>query len=141
MTLAETARAFFDAYTNHDVTKMLSFFSPEATYEYVPYGEEGKGRVHDSAAAIWGGFIDAFPDFQVESKNLMTTEDGIVIVETVQGGTQVKDIIGIKSKGRAQFTPHIFIFRFNQAGLICAIKAYWDNNTIYVQLGHTELHD
>lgn len=61
MTNEETVRVFFTAYTSHDVDKMLSLFAPDATYEYVPYGEQGKGKVHESAASVWSGFLDAFP--------------------------------------------------------------------------------
>jgi hypothetical protein len=47
----------------------------------------------------------------------------------------------IKSKGRKQSTPHLFIFEFNNEGLIEKITAFWDNDTIYAQLRHTEKHD
>jgi steroid delta-isomerase-like uncharacterized protein len=137
---AERARAFFAAYDRHDIPAMLALCAPGATFEYVPYGEQGKGRIHEQAPAVWQGFFDAFPDFRVRVDNVMAAEDGTVITENVQGGTQTKDIIGITSKGRSQYTPHVFIVRFDGEGRIAHLKAYWDNDTIFRQLGHTETH-
>jgi hypothetical protein len=37
--------------------------------------------------------------------------------------------------------PHLFLFTFNLEGAIEKIIAFWDNDTIYAQLGHTETHD
>lgn len=141
MTRKEIALAFFNAYTKHDTKEMLSHFATDATFQYVPYGEQGKGNIHESAAGIWGMFIDAFPDFKVDVKAVYETTDGIVIAETVQGGAQKKDVMGIANKGRAQYTPHVFFFGFDTSGKIKTLKAYWDNNTIYYQLGHTETHN
>jgi steroid delta-isomerase-like uncharacterized protein len=141
MTRIESAQAFFNAYTKHDTKEMLSYFAADATFEYVPYGEQGKGKIHESAAGLWGMFIDAFPDFKVDVKAVYETLDGIIIAETVQGGTQQKDVMGIANKGRAQYAPHVFFFTFDAAGKIKTLKAYWDNNTIYYQLGYTEAHN
>ncbi len=89
---------------------------------------------------MWQGFFDAFPDFRVRANNVMIADDGTVITENVQGGTQVNDIVGIANKGRAQYTPHVFLLRFDGGGRIAHLKAYWDNDTIFRQLGHTETH-
>ncbi len=141
MQKSEIAQAFLEAYSQHQVEKMLSLFSSEATFEYVPYGEQGKGKIHEAAAGMWQGFIEAFPDFKIEIKSLMETTEGKVVAETVNGGTQAQDIFGIESKGLSQYTPHVFIFSFDEAGKIQHLKAYWDNNTIYAQLKHTEVHE
>jgi steroid delta-isomerase-like uncharacterized protein len=139
MSNADQARTFFAAYDRHDVDGMLACCTPDATFEYVPYGEQGKGRMQD-AAMIWRGLIDAFPDFSVSLQNIMETNDGTVIVETIQGGTQAKDVMGIANLGRAQHTPHVFIVRFDDNGRIAHLKGYWDNDTIFTQLGHTQPH-
>lgn len=141
MSNAKTARAFFEAYDAHDVERMLSLCAEEATYDYVPYGEAGRGKVHESAAGVWGGFIDAFPDFSVRIERVMETTDGSVVVEDVQGGTQAKEIMGIENKGRSEYANHAFILDFDGAGKISHIRCYWDNDTIYAQLGHTVEHE
>jgi steroid delta-isomerase-like uncharacterized protein len=140
MTKLETVQAFFDAYNQHQTDAMLACFSSDAMFEYVPYGEQGKGKIYESAAGIWGMFTDAFPDFTVQVGTVTETADGRVVAETVNGGTQAKDVMGIQNKGLSQHVPHVFFFKFGADNLITNLKAYWDNNSIYTQLKHTEVH-
>jgi hypothetical protein len=67
--------------------------------------------------------------------------DRTIVCETLNSGTQAKDVGNIKNKGRKQSIPHLFLFTFNPEGAIEKITAFWDNDTIYAQLGHTETHD
>lgn len=136
----ETAHAFFEAYHRHDTDAMLALCAADATFNYYPYGEQGQGAMTQAAGA-WKMFIDAFPDFSVQIQKIMQTTDGAVIVQSVQGGTQAQEVMGIANKGRAQYAPHIFVVHFDEAGKIRHLEGYWDNNTIYYQLGHTEQHD
>ena len=85
--------------------------------------------------------MDAFPDFSTKVVSMMEAQNGAIVCETLNGGTQAKDVGNIKNKGRKQFTPHLFIFEFNSQGAIEKITAFWDNDTIYAQLGHTEVHE
>lgn len=138
---SEKVQAFFDAYTAHNVNEMLSLCSQNSTFRYVPLGEQGVGSIHEMAAGMWQLYMDAFPDFSTKVISMMEAQAGTIVCETLNGGTQAKDVGGIKNKGRKQYTPHLFIFEFNQDGLIEKIAAFWDNDTIYAQLGHTEKHD
>lgn len=137
----ETVQQFFDAYTKHDVKTMLSFCTETATFRYVPLGEQGKGSIHKKAARLWQSYMDAFPDFRIDVVSTMETTDGSVVCETLNNGTQKSDVVAIKSKGGRLEVPHLFIFGFDECGLIAKVTAFWDNNTIYTQLGHTEAHD
>lgn len=141
MNYAQTVQAFFDAYTAHDVQAMLALCSPTATFRYVPLGDSGTGSVHETAAGLWKLYMDAFPDFSTQVISLLEGKDGTIVCETLNSGTQAKDVDNIKNKGRKQSTPHLFLFTFNPEGAIEKITAFWDNDTIYAQLGHTESHD
>jgi steroid delta-isomerase-like uncharacterized protein len=141
MNSVETVQAFFAAYNAHDVAAMLKFCSPTSTFRYVPLGENGVGSIHNVAATIWQMYIDAIPDFTVKIVNVIEGVDGTIACETLNSGTPIKDIGNIKNKGRSLSTPHLFIFTFNSDGLIENITAFWDNDTIYAQLGHTEQHE
>jgi len=141
MTKQTIARQFLELYSAHEPEKMLQLFAPNATFEYVPYGEQGKGKIHEGALGLWKGFMAAFPDFSIKISSISETQDGRVVAETVNGGTQALEIFGIANKHRAQYTPHVFFFSFNAENHIQHLKAYWDNNTIYYQLGHTETHE
>lgn len=135
----ETVQAFFDAYTAHDVQAMLTLCSPTATLRYVPLGESGIGLVSEMAS-LWQLYMDAFPDFKTEVVSLIEGKDGTLICETLNSGTQAKNVGNILNKGRTLAAPHLFIFEFNRDALE-KITAFWDNDTIYIQLGHTEEHD
>ena len=140
MNKLETVRAFLDAYTAHNIEAMLKLCSSTGTFRYVPKGERGKGSMED-AAELWQLFTTAFPDFSVEIKQLIKAEDNKVIAETLQGGTQAKDVGEIKNKGRRTWYPHLYIFNFDRENQISQITCFWDYNTVYQQLGHTETHD
>ena len=139
MRIIKIAEDFMNAYDAHDIGRMLSLCSADADFYYVPYGEHGKGSVAKDAKELWQTFTSVMPDFFVEIHSLMETIGGKVVVETVQGGTLQKDIMGIKANGRLQKAPHIFILSFEK-DKISHIKCYWDNDTIYAQLGHTQRH-
>ncbi|WP_299530606.1 ester cyclase [Ulvibacterium sp.] len=134
------AERFFGAYNNHNLDEMISLCIDEATFNYVPYRELGKGMVEPKGTSIWRAIIDAFPDFKVLVEDIKITTSGDVIVEAVLGGTQSKDLFGIPNTGKHQACPHLFILKFNDFGRIRHIKGYWDNDTIYAQLGFTMEH-
>jgi len=141
MTPKETiAKSFLDHYSRHQPDEMLKLFAGNAQFEYVPYGEQGKGPITEAAYPMWKQFIEAFPDFNIEIKSISETAEGRVVAETVNGGTQAQEIFGIPNQGKSQYTPHVFFFTFNEEDKITHLKAYWDNNTIYAQLGYTEEH-
>ncbi len=140
MNHAEIVQTFFKAYTAHDVQAMLALCSPTATFRYVPLGDSGIGSVHE-AASVWQLYIEALPDFTAKVVSMIEGKDGTIVCETLNSGTQAKDVGNIKNKGRKHSTPHLYIFMFNPEGSIEKITAFWDNDTIYAQLGHTEKHD
>jgi steroid delta-isomerase-like uncharacterized protein len=142
MTINHTqiVQAFFDAYTAHDIQAMLALCSPTATFRYVPLGDSGTGSVHETAAGLWQLYMDTFADFTTQVISLLEGKDGTIVCETLNSGTQAKDVGNIKNKGKKLSAPHLFLFTFN-SGLIEKITAFWDNDTIYAQLGHTETHN
>lgn len=139
MSFTETVQAFFDAYTAHDIPAMLTLCSPTSTFRYIPLGDSGTGSVQE-AAKLWQLYMDAFPDFKTQVVSLIEGKDSTVVCETLNSGTQAKDIGNIQNKDGKLSVPHLFIFKFNSEGLIQKITAFWDNDTIYTQLGHTETH-
>ena len=138
--LQKTAQ-FFDAYSRHAVADMLTLCAPDAFFRYVPLGEQGLGPIREGAAGLWQTYMDAFPDFRTDVVWSVETTNGRVVCETLNRGTQAKAVANIRNQGRRLETPHLFILDFDSAGLISKITAFWDNDTIYRQLGHTEKHD
>ncbi|MBP2831020.1 ester cyclase [Aquimarina sp. U1-2] len=139
MTNIEIANTFLQAYSAHQIDKMVSLCTPEATYHYVPYGEQGKGSIEKEAKHLWETFTTVMPDFYVHIQTSMETQEGIIIVKALQGGTLEEEVMGIPGNSKRNEAPHIYLFTF-QEHKISHIKCYWDNNTIYQQLGYTEEH-
>ena len=140
MNHAQTVQAFFDAYTAHNVPAMLAFCSPTATFRYVPLADSGTGSIHKTAAGLWQLYMDTFPDFTTQVISLLEGKDGAIVCETLNSGTQAKDVGNVKNKGRRMSAPHLFLFTFDSKDSIEKITAFWDNDSIYAQLGHTETH-
>jgi steroid delta-isomerase-like uncharacterized protein len=139
MNHAQIVQAFFDAYTAHDVQAMLALCSPTATFRYVPFGERGIGSVYETAARLWQLYMDVFPDFSTKVMSMMEGKDGTIVCETLNSGTQARDVGNIKNKGRKMSAPHLYLFTFESFDSIEKITAFWDNDSIYAQLGHTKL--
>jgi ketosteroid isomerase-like protein len=138
MNHAQIVQAFFDAYTAHDVQAMLALCSPTATFRYVPFGERGIGSVYETAARLWQLYMDVFLDFSTKVMSMMEGKDGTIVCETLNSGTQARDVGNIKNKGRKMSAPHLYLFTFESKDSIEKITAFWDNDSIYAQLGHTE---
>ena len=137
--LLAAAEALFDAYSAHDIDRMVALCAPNMRLNYVPEGERGKGN-RETARGFWSTFTRLIPDFHVDVQRMMAG-DGFVVAETVQGGTPAADIGPIIAKGETTMAPHCYVIRFSDDGLISEISCYWDYNLIYAQLRHTERHD
>jgi steroid delta-isomerase-like uncharacterized protein len=145
-TAAQVVEAFFDAYRNHDVNRMIELCSEDADLSYVPVEiaakqrvMRGDGKVCVLGRPIWYGLISAFPDLTNEIASISASEDGRVAVEVTIGGTQARDWGPIGASGRSYAVPHLFLMDVGEDGLITSITAYWDNATMYRQLGHLEV--
>jgi len=143
---ADTVTEFFAAYRRHDVAAMADLCSDNADFRYLPveiWGKQrvvrGDGKVHGIGRAIWAGLITAFPDLTNEITSVSTAPDGTVVAEVVLSGTQAGPWGVISSKGQRYSLPHLFVLHVNADGLIDSITAYWDNASLYRQLGHAEV--
>ena len=137
---------FFAAYRDHDVPAMADLCADNADFHYLPveiWGKQrvirGDGKVHGIGRVIWSGLITAFPDLSNEITSLSTAADGTVVAEVILTGTQAGAWSVIASKGQQYALPHLFVLHVNAEGLIDSITAYWDNASLYRQLGHAEV--
>ncbi|WP_224996035.1 nuclear transport factor 2 family protein [Cesiribacter sp. SM1] len=126
---------FFSRYNERKIEKMLELFSPSAVAAFIPLGDDGAGKVEGIGRYLWTGLIDSFPDISNTIKKSRIDQHGSLICEVNIGGTQVKDFAGIPNKGLRFNSDHIFIFRFNEQGLIESISVNWDHQDLCRQLG------
>jgi steroid delta-isomerase-like uncharacterized protein len=143
---AEIVSEFFAAYRKHDVPAMADLCADNADFHYLPveiWGKQrvvrGDGKVHGIGRVMWSGLITAFPDLSNEITSLSAAPDGTVVAEVVLTGTQAGAWSVIASKGQQYALPHLFVLHVNAEGLIDSITAYWDNASLYRQLGHAEV--
>ncbi|MGH3800320.1 MAG: nuclear transport factor 2 family protein [Pseudonocardiaceae bacterium] len=145
-TAAEVAREFFDVYRRQDVNAMVELCSDNAEFSYVPFEMwrkqavlRGDGKVRSIGKPIWAGLIHAFPDLTNEVRSVTADGDGNVAVEVVIGGTQSGPWGPIAPRGQAYSEPHLFVMHVDADSKIDSITGYWDNASIYRQLGHLEV--
>jgi hypothetical protein len=55
-------------------------------------------------------------------------------------GRQAKDGFEIPNKGQEYWLRHLFVLDTNETGQITNITSYWDNATLYTQLGKASLN-
>jgi ketosteroid isomerase-like protein len=121
-----TVLEFFDAYRRHDVDRMVALCALDATFQFGPLGESGKGRVRGTGDALWRAIIDAIPDLTNEVKWSIPDNTGKVICRVAVSGTQTKDLGEYKSKGRRETLEHLFICHVDRDGKIDDITSNAD---------------
>lgn len=135
MSMKETTREFFEAYDRRDVEAMAALAAEDATFEYVPLGDEGKGPLHEVGVGTWSALVDVFPDIHNEVEWITEDENGDAFARVFIGGTQEKELWGIPSQGESFWLDHLFILRGNDADEITEVVSYWDKYSVLEQLG------
>ena len=141
-----SVEAFFEAYRNQDVHRMVELCSENADCRYVPFEVWARQRVVRAdekvvtvGKPIWTQLIHAFPDLGNEIHSIRSDEEGNVAVEVTIGGTQARDFGSIMNQGRRYDLPHLFLFHVDDEGLIDRVVAYWDTADWYRQLGKVQV--
>lgn len=130
----KSALLFFDAYNEGKVDKMLSLFSDNSIVSFIPMGKNGKGKVKELGQAIWSMLLSSFPNIQNELIKSRYEDNGNLICELRFTGKQEADFADLKNKGKEFDTDHIFVFKFNDEGLISEMSVTWDHDDFCCQL-------
>jgi len=124
---------FMKSYQEQDIALMLSHCSKNCIVEFIPLGDQGKGKADEVGKAIWTSLIDSFPSID-NTVNTAIEEDGKVRCEVTIWGKQENDFAGLVSKGNEFEEDHIFIFKINDANLIEHISVDWNHDSFVRQL-------
>ena len=142
----EVVTAFFDAYSEHDIERMVDLCSDNADFHYVPFELWGKqrvirgdGKVRTIGKVIWTTLIDSFPDLTTRIMYITSDDEENVAAEVMISGTQAKPFGTMGNQGLHYDLPHVFLFRMSKEGLIEEITGYWDTADWYRQLGRLEV--
>lgn len=142
----QVVESFLDAYRARDVEGMVALCDDNARFRSVPFEicrkqrvVSGSGHVSTIGKLLWTGLINAFPDLTNELTRIISGNDGHVAAEVVISGTQAKDWVPVRARGRSFRSPHLFMFHVNDLGKIDSITSYSDNAGVRRQLGAAEL--
>jgi steroid delta-isomerase-like uncharacterized protein len=142
-----TVEAFLDAHRRRDVAAMSDLCSYDADFNYPGYEQinkqrvvRGSGKVHTIGRPIWKGFARSFPDLDNTVVEISANDDGDAIAQVTVSGTQADTWFTVSNRGGAFSVNTLFVFHVAADGLIDSVAAYWDNASVYRQLGHVEVN-
>ena len=130
----KTALQFFEAYNQGNIEKMLSLFTDDSIISFMPLGENGTGPVKELGQAIWSMLLMAFPNLKNDLIKSKIDDSGKLICELNFTGKQEADFADIMSLEKEFDTDHIFIFKFDDQGLISEMSVTWDHDDFCRQL-------
>lgn len=134
LSLKNACVQFMFAYQQRNVEKMLSFCNPQGEINFLPLGENGKGKIGELGKALWTLLIDCFPDIDNTLDAAVAVDQNTVRCQVVIRGTQEKDFAGIPTKGKHFDSDHIFVFHLNEENKIDSIQVSWDHEDFQKQL-------
>ena len=116
----EVVTAFFDAYSEHDVERMVELCSDNADFHYVPFELWGRqrvilgryGKARTIGKVIWTTLIDSFPDLTTRIVYITSDDEGNVAAEVMISGTQAKPFGTMGNQGLRYDLPHVFLVSY-----------------------------
>ncbi|MGN6617450.1 MAG: hypothetical protein ACTHJ5_09760 [Ilyomonas sp.] len=134
LSLKNTCVQFMFAYQQKYIEKMLSFCDLNGTVEFIPLGENGKGKIGELGKTIWSSLIECFPDIDNTLDAAVAEDENTIRCQVVIRGTQAADFAGIKNQGKHFDSDHIFIFHLNEDNKIDGITIQWNHEDFKRQL-------
>lgn len=123
-------RQYMQAMSSHNVEKIRTLLHPQYTYT----GSDGKRMEGvEAGIAVATMYMNAFPDMQLEVKNILGMGD-IAIAEFIGRGTHKGEIMDIAPTGRQIAIPVCDVVEVRD-GKIFAEREYFDAVTMRQQLG------
>jgi len=130
MTCLDVAKRYLDAWNARDADAILETFDANGTYCDPTTGEISGAAIGANARRLWS----AFPDLSFEIVTLADAGTDRAVVEWVMKGTNTGSFHGLPATDREISLPGVDVIE-SRAGLIRAVKGYFDTQTIPDQLG------
>lgn len=138
MQIAETMEKYWNAYNEHDLEALLSFYDEEVIIRFPtdPQPARGKEQLRHRWTML---FTKVIPDIREALLSTIIQGD-LVACETIESGTvTIPSEIATQMNVPAVSQPYVIyvgsFFRFNAQGLIAEVHAYWDTSTFSQQIG------
>jgi len=117
---------------DRDLDAIMRTWGKNPWFEDVPFAEKWYGR--DQIHEHYKELLHAFPDLGIEVHKRHVTDE-FVILEVTVSGTHLGDWRGLPALGRKMASRVCALYSFDEEGLLNLERTYYDNATIYDQLG------
>nr|QXL90851.1 SnoaL-like domain-containing protein [Streptomyces sp.] len=128
---ADVVRVYAAAKSRADIPGALANCHPDVVFETIPFQAVARGT--EEAALQFGGFLRAFPDYDVELEYLRET-GGLVVGSGTIRATMAGPLAGIEPTGRAYALPFACHWTVRD-GLIAHERFFFDFHQMCEQLG------
>lgn len=124
--------AHVKAEVDHDLDAIMRTWGANPWFEDVPFDEKWYGReqIHEHYKEL----LHAFPDLDIEEHKRHVTGE-FVILEVTVSGTHLGDWRGLPALGKRMESRVAAFYSFDEEGMLNLERTYYDNATIYDQLG------
>jgi steroid delta-isomerase-like uncharacterized protein len=118
------------AFNRHDVSAMTALHAEDGIVE-----SQMAGRVegHDAIGDVYRAFFTAFPDFTLQTDDLIVEGDRAVQVASA-GGTDTGGFMGVPATRKSFRMPVVFLYTFRD-GRIEYERRLYDFTGLLVQIG------
>jgi steroid delta-isomerase-like uncharacterized protein len=107
-------RFFAEAINKRDISRLDEFCAPDYKWHGADNSEAlGEAMGFDEYVRVCGSFFDAFPDFQVDIKEILVDGDRACI-RYVEGGTHEQAFAGVEATGKRTTWSGIGIFHLRE---------------------------
>ena len=130
-----TCLAFFSAFEDSNIERMITLCTQDAVIDFEPFGDSFSGTVEGIGRIVWTAFIESFPDMKVTLQDISWNGTGTVAhcAITIRG-TQLYPFIGIAKTGRNLSILQQFYLEFDLESKIKVIRVRWNHEDFVKQL-------
>ncbi|KST65713.1 ester cyclase [Mastigocoleus testarum] len=123
---------YFNAWNNHDPDTLVALFAEKGTYWDPTTDKELSGNAIKQYAV---NMISAFPDISFDLQNIALTENSVVAIQWVMKGTNTGPMLkGLPPTNNSITLPGTNFIE-GENNLIRSVKGYFDQKTLFEQLG------
>jgi steroid delta-isomerase-like uncharacterized protein len=129
--LIAVRKAFAAALDSHDVEAVVSFFTEDGVWDFVPEAPPFVGK--EQIGAAFAAHFTHSPDWRTNEGRVLAAGN-TVVVEHAALGTQTGPLADLPPSGKAWTYPHLDLYDF-EGTKIKRLTSYGDNAGFYIQVG------
>jgi steroid delta-isomerase-like uncharacterized protein len=116
----------------HDLDTMMSYWTDDGVYDYVPLPDPFMGK--EAVRSFFEALFVGFPDFGTTEGRVLAADNIVVVEHSTTSSAHLGEWMGIPPTGNPASAPHIDIYEF-EGDKIKQGTTYLDATSVMVQLG------